>query len=276
MSEQAVPDPPTKGSKSAIDEAARRLMEASSTSTPCPPVRDLIGFDDISAAYAVQQVLLEARSTSGAMPIGRKIGLTSPAVQRQLGVDTPDLGILFDDMAYQAGASLPIDNFLQPRVEAEIAFVLRADLIHGPLDTAQIRDAVAYATAALEFCDSRIVDWDITFGDTVADNASAGAYVLGDARRSLEDFEPREVAMVMTVNGTEVSRGRGSDCLGDPLNAVMWLARQARELGSPLRAGEVVLSGALGPMAAVAAGDIVEASITGFDSISATLSRVAE
>jgi 2-keto-4-pentenoate hydratase len=205
--------------------------------------------------------------------VGRKIGLTSPAVQAQLGVDQPDFGILFADMAHADGADVPADALLQPRVEAEVAFILKADLAEGPLDDSQVRTAVDYAVAALEVCGSRIAGWDISFGDTVADNASAGAYVLGTEKKTLEEFVPRDVEMSMTVNGEEVSTGNGAACLGDPVNALVWLARQARDLGEPLRAGQVVLSGALGPMKPIEAGAQVEAHITGLGSVSMTLTR---
>ncbi|WP_312856154.1 2-keto-4-pentenoate hydratase [Nocardioides pelophilus] len=200
--------------------------------------------------------------------MGRKIGLTSAAVQAQLGVDQPDFGVLFDDMSYDDGAAVPFDAVLQPRVEAEVAFILGADLAEGELDLDQVRAAVDFALPALEICGSRIVDWDISFGDTVADNASAGAYVLGADRVRLETVEPREVEMVMRIDDEIVSTGTGAACLGDPLLALQWLARQARELGSPLRAGQVVLSGALGPMRPVAPGATVTAEISGLGSVS--------
>jgi 2-keto-4-pentenoate hydratase len=255
----------------AVDEAAARLADAAETGTPCPPVRDLIGRDDLHAAYAVQRHNAEARTADGAEVVGRKIGLTSPAVQTQLGVDQPDFGILFADMAHADGADVPADAVLQPRVEAEVAFVLKADLAEGPLDDAQVRAAVDYAVAALEVCGSRIAGWDISFGDTVADNASAGAYVLGTEKKTLEEFVPRDVEMSMTVDGEEVSTGNGAACLGDPVNALVWLARQARDLGEPLLAGQVILSGALGPMKPIEPGARVQAHITGLGSVSMTL-----
>lgn len=257
----------------AVVAAADRLREAATTGVPCPPVRDLIGSDDLPAAYAVQERLAAARVAAGATVTGRKIGLTSPAVQAQLGVDQPDFGVLFDDMAFLGGDTVPVERFLQPRVEAEVAFVLAEDLADGPLDLPQVRRAVAYAVAALEICDSRIAGWDITFGDTVADNASSGAYVVGPVRVSLADVEPAEVAMTMSVDGNEVSTGTGAACLGDPLLALQWLARQARDLGSPLRAGELVLSGALGPMHPVHPGAVVTATITGLGSVTARFSE---
>lgn len=256
-----------------VAEAATRLLDAATSQQPCPPVRDLIGPDDLQAAYAVQRRNAEARIAAGATVVGRKIGLTSPAVQAQLGVDQPDFGILFADMAHPDGAEIPADAVLQPRVEAEVAFVLKADLVDGDLDAAQVRAAVDYAIAALEVCGSRIADWDISFGDTVADNASAGAYVLGTGKKTLEEFIPKDVEMSMTVDGEEVSTGSGAACLGDPINALVWLARRARDLGEPLRAGQVVLSGALGPMKAIDPGAQVAAHITGLGAVSMSLGQ---
>jgi 2-keto-4-pentenoate hydratase len=158
------------------------------------------------------------------------------------------------------------------KVEAEIAFVLADDLVDGPLDVEQVRAAVAYAVAALEIVDSRISDWDITFGDTVADNASSGLYVLGEQQVPLSDFEPVAAEMQMSIDGEIVSTGNGAACLGDPLAALSWLARTAREVGTPLRAGQIVLSGALGPMRPVLAGQRVHADITGLGSVSTTFS----
>ncbi|MDN5896336.1 MAG: fumarylacetoacetate hydrolase family protein, partial [Nocardioides sp.] len=240
-----------------VDGAAARLLGAFDSLIPCAPVRDLIGPDDVASAYRVQEQLVARRLADGATVIGRKIGATSKAVQDQLGVDQPDFGVLFDDMAYAESDTVPHTRLIQPKVEAEVAFVLKQDLAEGPLDDSQIRDAVDYAVAALEIVDSRIVDWDITFGDTVADNASSGLFVLGTERRTLEEFEPVEVTMSMTIDGEEVSTGTGAACLGDPLKAVAWLATQARQFGEPLRAGQVILSGALGPMRQVRPGAVV-------------------
>ncbi|MFT4011292.1 MAG: fumarylacetoacetate hydrolase family protein [Nocardioidaceae bacterium] len=249
-------------------QAARRLVTAARTHTPCPPVRDLIGRADVAAAYAVQRLVNAARSDAGGRPIGRKIGLTSPAVQAQLGVDRPDFGVLFADMAFASGAALPTDRLLQPRIEAEVAFVLGADLIDGPLDRAGVAAAVVEVRAALEIVDSRIAAWDISFADTVADNGSSGLFVLSPDALDLTGVAPVDVEMTLEINGAVVSTGNGAACLGDPLEALAWLARAARDLGSPLRTGDVVLSGALGPMAAVSAGDRVTASLSGLGSVS--------
>ncbi|HWU05948.1 MAG TPA: fumarylacetoacetate hydrolase family protein [Streptomyces sp.] len=253
-----------------IAAAAARLREAAATGVPTIPVRDLIGRDDVEAAYAVQTRLAAERIEAGATVVGRKIGLTSTAVQQQLGVDQPDFGVLFDDMAYSDGSAVPAEAILQPRVEAEIAFVLKDDLTEGLLDHAQVSGAVDHAVAALEICGSRVADWDISFGDTVADNASAGGYVLGTRQVPLTDFDPVTAEMTMMIDGETVSTGNGAACLGDPVNALVWLARQARDLGSPLRAGQVVLSGALGPMRPVTPGNAVQATVTGLGTVSVT------
>ncbi|WP_229403371.1 2-keto-4-pentenoate hydratase [Micromonospora okii] len=257
----------------AVTQAADRLRTAQSVGVPCPPVRDLIGREDVHAAYAVQQRITQAWVADGARVVGSKIGLTSEAVQAQLGVDQPDFGTLFDDMRYADGDVVPAGSVLQPRAEAEIAFVLKEDLAEGDLSLPQIRRAIDYAVAAIEICGSRVENWDISFADTVADNASGGAFVLGRDRRSLADFEPRDAVMRLVVDGEEVSTGTGAACLGDPLVAVQWLARQVREFGEPLRAGQVILSGALGPMRSVDAGSAVQATVAPIGTVRFTLGK---
>ena len=263
----------TTAAAAAIDEAAARILTAAKTGRPCAPVRDLIGPDDVAAAYAVQGKVIAARTSSGSTIVGRKIGLTSRAVQQQFGVVEQDSGVLLDDMAYPDGATVPIERFLQPLVEAEVAFVLKHDLDAGDLDLDQVRASTAYVVAALEICDSRVAGWDVSIGDTVADNASAGAYVLGAERRTLTEVNPREVTMTMTVSGQQDSTGSGADCLGDPLVALQWLAKRARELGQPLRSGQLILSGSLGPMRPVTAGAEVTATISQLGTVSVRFSE---
>lgn len=259
-------------SRPEVVEAADRLLQAAADGAPCDPVRELIGEADVDAAYAVQERLTAARLAAGATIVGRKIGLTSKAVQAQIGVDQPDFGVLFDDMGYAETETVPMSRLLQPKAEAEVAFVLKDDLVEGELDVAQVRAAVDYAVAALEIVDSRVAGWNIRFGDTVADNASSGLYVLGSDHKTLDEVEPVDVEMTMARGGEHVSSGNGAACLGDPLNALSWLARTARDFGEPLRAGQVVLSGALGPMADVRPGDVVTAEITGLGTVTARFS----
>ncbi|WP_199821282.1 2-keto-4-pentenoate hydratase [Streptomyces sp. NRRL B-3229] len=258
--------------EAAVTEAAGRLERAARDRRPCAPVRDVLGSTDIALAYAVQQRLVDGRTGRGARVVGRKIGLTSASVQRQVGVDRPDFGVLFDDMDVSGLSAVPSERLLQPRAEAEIAFVLAADLADGELSLGLVRSAVGYAVAALEIVDSRVADWDIVITDTVADNASSGLFVLGRDRLTLEEFEPRDVTMRLDADGVPASEGNGSACLGDPLEALLWLARTAREFGDPLRAGQVVLSGALGPLVPTPPGITVRAEMSSLGSVTATFS----
>jgi 2-keto-4-pentenoate hydratase len=246
----------------AVEAAASRLRAAAIRGKPCAPVRDVLGRSDVALAYEVQRLITRRRLADGARVVGRKIGLTSAAVQQQLGVDQPDLGVLFDDMQVSNGAPVPVSRLLQPKAEAEVAFVLAGDLADGPLDEAQVRRAVHHAAGAVEIVDSRIRDWDITITDTIADNASGGMFVLGSEQLPLDAFEPAKVTMTLYRDGVAASTGSGRDCLGDPLTALAWLATTARELGAPLRGGDVVLSGALGPMVNITPGCSVTAQLS--------------
>lgn len=250
-----------------IRQAANRLMLASERRLPCDPVRDLIGAEDIDSAYAVQQLVNDLRVAAGARVIGMKIGLTSLAVQKQLGVNQPDFGLLFADTQIENGGRLNASAVLQPKAEAEIAFVMKHDL-QGEITVESAIFAVDYAIAAIEIVGSRVLNWDIRITDTVADNASASHFVLGGVRRSLGEINLETVTMQMHKNGSLVSEGIGAACLGSPLKALVWLAQTFDTLGKPLRAGDIVLSGALGPMCAGEAGDTFIASIQGFGEVS--------
>ena len=259
-----------------IEAAAARLADAAARGEPCDPVRDLLGSQDVALAYAVQHRLTAQRLATGARIVGRKIGLTSEAVQRQVGVDSPDFGVLFDDMRVDGEGPIRSDRLLQPRAEAEIAFVLAEELSDGPLDQEQVRRATDYAVAALEIVDSRIRGWDIAITDTVADNASSGLFVLGSRHVPLSEFEPAEVTMTLHRDAGLASSGNGRACLGDPLAALSWLARTARDLGSPLRAGDVVLSGALGPLVDVGPGVQLLAELSVLGRVTAAFSPVEQ
>lgn len=245
-------------------------------------MRDVLPAGDIDTAYTVQTEIVAGRTAAGARVVGRKIGLTNPKVQTQLGVDQPDFGVLLDDMACPQDTAVDIGRLLQPRIEAEIAFVLSRDLDSAGEFTADtVRGAVDYAVAALEIVDSRVAGWDISIVDTIADNGSSGLFVLSDTPLPLDQVDPVAVAMTMTRttaggNTETVSEGTGADCLGDPLAALAWLATTARDRGNPLRAGDVVLSGALGPMVAVAPGDSFHATLTGLGAVTATFTHDAQ
>lgn len=253
----------------AIHNVAAMLREAADSRTPIAPVAPLLPAGDLDAAYAVQEVNTVAALAAGRRLVGRKIGLTSAAVQRQLGVDRPDYGMLFADMGYDDRADVPIDAVLQPRVEAEVALVLGADLTAERNSVADVIAATAFALPCLEIVGSRIADWRIGIVDTIADNASSGAFVLGTTPRPLAALDLRLCGMVLEQNGEPAATGVGQACLGNPLNAARWLADVMARAGRPLRAGDVILSGALGPMAPVVRGDLIEARINGLGSVAA-------
>ncbi|MFF8883350.1 2-keto-4-pentenoate hydratase [Streptomyces flaveolus] len=251
----------------AVVKAADALAQAARTGAACPPVRGFFGDGDIETAYAVQRLNVQRGLTAGRRIVGRKIGLTSRAVQRQLGVDQPDFGALFADMAVPEGGVVPVGALLQPKVEAEVALVLGSDLPHRECTVVDVLRSVDFALPALEIVDSRVEDWDISITDTVADNASCGLYVLGASPVPLGAVNLRSVRMTMTRNGEVASEGTGTDCLGSPLNAAAWLASALAGMGDPLRAGDLVLTGALGPMAVAAPGDEFEARISNLGSV---------
>lgn len=246
-------------------EAADRLLAAYASREPIDPLVQTYPDIAVEDSYDIQLRQIQARLDAGAVVRGHKVGLTSAAMQRQLGVDQPDSGVLFDDMRVAHRACVGMDGLLQPRVEAEIAFILSADL-DDDLSERAIRLAAGVAVPAIEIVDSRVRDWSISIVDTVADNGSSALFVLGEPAVPAADIDFVSRTMSMTEDGATVSQGRGADCLGSPLLALQWLARTARDNGSPLRAGHIVLSGALGPMVAVRPGSNYVATIDGIGS----------
>jgi 2-keto-4-pentenoate hydratase len=257
----------------AVDRAAQVLWEAYESGVPCAPLRTgLLTEGDVDTAYAVQRAQTKRWLAQGRRLVGAKIGLTSPAVQQHFGVFQPDFGVLFADMAVPDGAEVDLSRLLQPKVEAEVAFVLGADLRHDQLTVADVIRATDHVLPAIEIVDSRIAGWDISIVDTVADNASSGLFVLGNTPRLLSEVDLRLCGMVLEHAGEPVSVGAGAACLGNPLHAVVWLAQNMALAGTPLRAGDVVLSGALGPMVPVTPGAAYEARISGLGSVRACFS----
>jgi len=252
---------------------AARLREAQALGRPIPPLREELAGGGLQQAYAVQQANVRHALAQGRRIVGRKIGLTSRAVQQQLGVDQPDFGALLDDMALCDGEEVQPGQVLQAKVEAEVAFVLGRDLDQPQASPAEVMRAVEFVLPAIEIVGSRIANWDIRLLDTVADNASSGLFVVGNEPRLLRKVDLRLCGMVMERRGEEVSTGTGLACLGHPVNAVVWLARTLVQMGEPLRAGDVVMSGALGPMVKAEPADLFEARIEGLGSVRVGFAR---
>jgi len=254
-------------------EAAAKVLRDAYGGGVVVPLRAYLDPVDIAGAYAVQEINTRLWQAQGRRIVGRKAGLTAKAVQKQLGVDQPDFGALFDDMQVADGGRLDPARAIQPKAEAEIAFVLGADLPSADTKPEDVAAAVASVHAAIEIVDSRIADWKITFADTVADNGSSAFFVLADEGKPLAGLDLYTAGMVMEVNGQIASVGVGAAALGHPLNAAAWLARTLAARGEPLRAGDILLAGALGPMVALAPGDHVLARVGGIGFCSFTYSQ---
>lgn len=267
-----------KGKKSAasdqlIKSVADKLFQADRDRVAIAPVRELLPENDLDAAYRVQDYNTRRSLAAGRRLVGRKIGLTAKTVQKQLGVDQPDYGMLFADMALGDGEEVPKGRLIQPKVEAEVAFVLGRDLKDERLTIADVIRAVEFCIPAIEIVDSRVADWKIKIVDTIADNASAGLFVLGCEPKPLRKLDLRMCGMVMESKGEQICVGAGAACMGNPVVAMLWLARTMARVGRPLKEGDVVMSGSLGPMTPVMWGDVVEARISGLGSVRAAFAK---
>jgi len=218
----------------------------------------------IGDAYVVSRRLLDRRVSDGERLIGKKIGVTSQAVQQMLNVHQPDFGYLTDRMVVEDGGDMPISTHLiQPRAEGELALLLKSDLIGPGVSPDQVLDAVEWVMPCFEVVDSRIRNWEIRIQDTIADNASSGMFVLGKDRVAPQQLDLKKCLMRVYKNGVQISEGRGEAALGSPLNSVAWLANTLGAYGVPLRAGEVILSGSLVPLEPVTAGDAMRVVVDG-------------
>lgn len=252
-----------------IDHAAfaERIRAAYSRAT-IAPIRGELPGATLDDAYVIQAHNVAHWMAAGRQVVGAKIGLTSQAVQAQLGVDQPDFGMLFADMQIDDGGTVAPGRLLLPKAEGEIAFRLGTDLGAVDGDVAKAAAAVAYALPAIEIVDSRIAGWDIRMIDTVADNASSGLFVLGTTPVDISGIDLAACTMQLARNGETVSQGQGAACMGSPLNALAWLADARARWGTPLKAGEIILAGALGPMVEARPGDAFHATIAGIGSVS--------
>ena len=246
-----------------ITQLGDELYEALTAGKTVSPLTSR-GFDiTIEDAYHIQQRMLARRIEKGEKVVGKKIGVTSKAVMNMLGVGQPDFGYLLDGMVYNEGESIPMDTLIQPKAEGEIAFLLNKDLMGPGLTAADILAATEGVMACFEIVDSRIQDWKIKIQDTVADNASCGVFVLGDRLVDPREVDLTTCGMVLEKNGEIVATGAGAAAMGHPANAVAWLANTLGAHGIALEAGEVVLSGSLGIMVPVKAGDNLRVAIGG-------------
>jgi len=252
-----------------IIQAGNELYEAHVNRTQIKPLTQR--FDDISIddAYHISIQMLERRLQSGERVIGKKIGITSKAVQQMLNVNQPDFGFLTQAMAYSEGQEMPIsEKLIQPKAEGEIAFILKKDLIGPGITNADVLAATDCVMPCFEVVDSRIDNWNIKIEDTVADNASCGLFILGDQAISPRKIDLSTCGMVVEKNGAIISTGAGAAAMGNPVNCVTWLANTLGKFGIALKAGEVILSGSLVPLEPVVAGDFMRVSIGGMGSTS--------
>lgn len=256
---------------------ADRLWNAKARSTAIAPLTDEIPGLTLEDAYRISGInYLRRLKLPGVTSLGKKIGLTSLAVQKQLGVGEPDFGYLTTDMQVADGGTVKSGSLLNGRAEGEVAFVLKRDLKGPGVTPVQVVAATDYVIGCIEIIDSRIEDWKIKIQDTVADNASSAMLVLGKTKRKLDGpdaIDLRMAGMTLRRNGEIESTGVGAACLDSPLNAVAWLANRFGSLGESLRAGEVILSGAYGPVVPFEEGDRCEVEISGLGKITCSYGK---
>lgn len=252
-----------------LTQAAKALSVAYQTRTPIPPLTETNPGLSVADAYRIQLLQVEQWRSAGRRVRGHKVGLTAKVMQRQLGVDQPDYGHLFADMFHLESLPVRADDFISPKVEPEIAFVLNEDLTGPDVTVVDAIRAVDYLLPALEIIDSRIADWRITLADTIADNASSAGVILGSTPVPLDGVDLRLTGCAVYQDGHVVDTGAGAAVLGSPLNALVWLANTVGPLGISLAAGSVILPGALTAAVPVAPGKSVTATFAGIGSVTA-------
>jgi len=235
----------TANTISKIEEHANHLASAWKIGEGVQPVTALDPELTIDEAYQVQKKMIDMEINNGQKITGKKIGLTSKAMQDMLGVNEPDYGHLLDNMEIGHGESISFKQVLQPKVEGELAFILKEDLTGPDVTTMDVLKATDVIVPALEIVDSRIKDWKITLADTIADNASSGLYVLGERVKKLSDIDIKQIGMALYKNNELQNTGVGAAALGNPATCVAWLANKLAIYDITLKAGEVILSGAL-------------------------------
>ncbi|MCX8563059.1 2-keto-4-pentenoate hydratase [Mycolicibacterium mucogenicum] len=225
-------------------ELAASLAEAERSRVAMSPMTDTYADIDVVDAYEIQLLNIRQRVAEGARVVGHKVGLSSEAMQKMMNVDEPDYGHLLDDMQVFEDKPVLTSNYLSPRVEVEVGFVLADDLPGAGCTEDDVLAATAAFAPAIELIDTRITNWQIKLCDTIADNASSAGWVLGKERVSPKDIDIRAIPAVLRCNGEVVGEGRSDAVLGNPVTAVAWLARKVDQFGVRLKAGDVVLPGA--------------------------------
>jgi 2-keto-4-pentenoate hydratase len=247
--------------KMILTQAAQKLLSAAQDLKPIDPLTETYPGITLDEAYQVQLRAVEMKLADGRRVVGKKVGLTSAAMQQMFNVMEPDYGHLFDDMLVYQGAGMAISKLFQPRIEGEIAFILGMDLMGPGVTPSDVLRATACVTAALEIIDSRIRDWKIKIQDTVADNGSSAAVVLGTHFAPVAGIDLKYVGYVMTKNGQLATTAAGAAVLGSPAQSVAWLANKMGPYGIPLKAGEIILSGSAGVAIPVRAGDSIHLTV---------------
>jgi 2-keto-4-pentenoate hydratase len=249
---------------------SERLAQAEEKGNIVKPLTELYPDISIREAYMIQLKTIERKVEAGAGIVGKKIGLTSLAMQKLLGVDQPDYGHLLDSMEVENHGQISLHRVIQPKVEAEIAFKLKRDLVGPRVTSTDVLLATEYIQPALEIVDSRIENWQIKLQDTIADNASSGLYVLGGNPMSVDKVDLSQIGMVLYKNNEVVNTGVGAAALGGPANAIAWLANKLFEFGIYLKSGEIILSGALSAAVQAESGDIFTARMAHIGEVSVT------
>lgn len=249
--------------KSKIEKYGDELYDALINRKAVAPLTDREADITIEDAYQIQQRMIQRRLDAGETIIGKKIGVTSKVVMDMLKVSQPDFGMMTSGMVFNEGESIDTSTMIAPRAEAEVAFVLKSDLMGPGVTAADVLRATDFVVPCFEIVDSRIQDWKIKIQDTVADNASCGVFVLGDKLVDPRKVDLSMCGMVLEKNGEIVVTGAGAATMASPVNAMVWLANTLGRLGIGLNAGDIVLSGALGAMVPVKAGDSLRVTIGG-------------
>jgi 2-keto-4-pentenoate hydratase len=251
-----------------IAKEGQELLRAEQTKAVLPPFTEKYPTISQEEAYGIQLAFIELKKAAGAKVVGKKIGLTSKAMQKMLNVDQPDYGHILDGMVLQDGARFRVSELIQPKIEPEIAFIMDRDLKGPGVTPMQVMAATRFVVPALEIIDSRIEGWKIKLCDTIADNASSARVVLGSSPRRVDERDLKLVGMILEKNGDIVQTGAGGAVLGHPAVAVAWLANAVGQFGVSLNAGDIVMPGALCGAVDVAAGDLLHASYDGLGTVS--------